>query len=206
MPVTFKLLVADDDKDLQKALKRVAERAGYEVCQAFDGARVLDAVKGGRPHLILLDVTMPGADGRDVLRQLKQDPDVSSIPVLICSGRTSHTDRIAGLELGAEDYIEKPFNAALLMNKIARLIEKSSQPAAITDAGLVRTQLEHAIEAAQAGQLEVAEAALGAGLHRLERVRLDLRAEQIAELEALGQRAGEAVATARGSGPILSPG
>jgi DNA-binding response OmpR family regulator len=128
-PVKLKLLVADDDEDMQKAIKRIAERGGYEVVQEFDGSTVLETTRTERPDLILLDVTMPGADGRDVLAALKSDPATASIPVIVCSGRTDHTDRLVGLELGAEDYVAKPFEPAELLRKIAWVVEKSQDRA-----------------------------------------------------------------------------
>jgi two-component system, OmpR family, KDP operon response regulator KdpE len=196
--IRLRVLIADDDEDVQKAIKRSAARAGYEVLQVYDGLAVLDRAKEEQPDVILLDVTMPGADGRDVLRQLKLDPATERIPVLICSGRTDQTDRIVGLGLGAEDYVNKPFAADELMRKIAKLIEKSSQLSKISDASLVRAQFDQAIESATAGRIEDAQAALRAGQRRLERIRQSLTKSQTAELDEHAQRASQALREAPG--------
>ncbi len=120
-----KLLVADDDVDLQRALKRVAEAAGYQVLQEFDGLTALATARSTRPDVIVLDIDMPGADGRDVLKRLKGDADTAAIPVLICSARTEQTDRHVGFELGADDYIDKPCAPAQLILRISHMIEKA---------------------------------------------------------------------------------
>ncbi len=121
----LKLLVADDDEDLQRAIKRVAEAAGYEVLQEFDGRLVVPMARANRPALILLDISMPGSDGRDVLQRLKEDQETTDIPVLIHSVRTEPYERRMGLELGADDYVDKPCAPALLLLRISRMIENS---------------------------------------------------------------------------------
>jgi DNA-binding response OmpR family regulator len=122
-----RLLIIDDDVHVQKAVRRATEAAGFEVVQAFDGAAGLALALAERFDLILLDVSMPLMDGRDVLRKLRQEPANASVPVLIYSGAADHLARIAGLELGAADYIEKPFEAGQLVRKIQRLIEKRAE-------------------------------------------------------------------------------
>lgn len=125
-----RILVIDDDEALQRALKRAAEAAGYDVTQAFDGGPGLELARSEAFDLVLLDVNMPHSDGRDVLSKLRSDPDTATLPVIIFSSRGDRLARLQGLELGADDYIEKPFEPALLMRKIARRIEKSRERAA----------------------------------------------------------------------------
>lgn len=113
------LLIVDDDRDLNEMVKRYALQQGYVVHQAFDGGAALECVRAVRPDLVLLDITMPVLDGRDVLRQLKADPATREVTVMVFSARGDQNDRRVGLELGAIDYVEKPFSLAQLMGKIA---------------------------------------------------------------------------------------
>lgn len=121
-----RILVVDDNEAVQKVVRRAAEAAGFEVVQARDGAEGLRLASAERFDLILLDINMPIMDGRDVLRKLKQSPSTADVPVLIYSGRMDEFARLSGLELGADDYLEKPFDTAMLLRKIARLIEKKA--------------------------------------------------------------------------------
>ena len=120
-----RILIIDDDHDLQRTIGRAAETAGYEVLHALDGADGLALAAAEQVDLILLDVNMPSMDGRDVLTRLKKNPETSAIPVLVHSGRSSQVDRHVVLELGAEDFVDKPTNPRLLMTKIERLIARS---------------------------------------------------------------------------------
>jgi CheY-like chemotaxis protein len=128
-PISARILVVDDDIEVQRVLKRAAEDAGYEVVQAFDGPAGLTVAAEQKFDLIVLDIEMPTSDGRDILRRLKQDPNTSAIPVLMYSGRDQPDDRRVGYELGADDHVDKPFTAALLISKIGRLIEKARERA-----------------------------------------------------------------------------
>lgn len=112
------MLVADDDETLLGMVSRVATKAGYEVLLASDGLSALSMAAEKQPDVILLDIMMPRMDGRDVLKRLKASPDTRDIPVIIFSARGEHSDRILGLELGADDYIEKPFNLEMLLRKL----------------------------------------------------------------------------------------
>ena len=106
---------------LQKLVKRSFEREGLVVVQAFSGADLARELASATPDLIVLDVALPDADGRDLLAKLKKDPKTASIPVIIWSGRDAGSDRRISLELGAEDYIEKG-PPSTLVGKIERLL------------------------------------------------------------------------------------
>jgi DNA-binding response OmpR family regulator len=121
--MNVRILVVDDDEALQRAIKRAAEAAGYEVAQTSDGRDALTLAAKEKFDLILLDINMPAMDGRDVLSRLKGNTETSSIPVLVFSSRSGQLDRHVALELGAEDFVEKPMDGRLLMGKIGRLIE-----------------------------------------------------------------------------------
>jgi DNA-binding response OmpR family regulator len=124
-----RILIVDDDVDIQEVVQRAAKDAGYEVVQAFNGATGLVLAVTQKFDLILLDVSMPKLDGRDVLVRLRENPGTAQVPVLLFSGNNQQNDRRMGLELGADDYVDKPFSAGLLMTKIGRLIEKARERA-----------------------------------------------------------------------------
>ena len=116
-----RILVAEDNEVLQKLVKRAFEREGYIVVQAFSSAELSLELERAVPDLIVLDVGLPDADGRDVLANLKRNPKTNCIPVVVWSGRDSPSDRRIALELGAEDYVEKG-PASRLVAKIERLL------------------------------------------------------------------------------------
>src|SRR4051812_12073004 len=122
------ILFADDDEEIQLLMRRVAEKHGYEVIQAFDGEEAHALIGQRRPDLIVLDIMMPKLDGRDLCQRLKSDPTTRDIPVIIFSARGEQSDRLVGLSLGADDYIDKPFNLELLLNKIRHHLWKRQPP------------------------------------------------------------------------------
>ena len=102
------------------------KRRGFDVQVVHDGPSVLSAASAGAPDLVLLDIMMPGLDGFQVLEKLRGSPETASIPVLIVSARGSETDILRALQLGARDYVVKPFNLDVLFEKIQRALEDSS--------------------------------------------------------------------------------
>jgi CheY-like chemotaxis protein len=131
MPIKHcRILLADDDPVVQYAVGRVAAKCGHELVSVATGAALAQAVAQWKPDLIVLDVTFPDADGRDLLASLKANPSTKHIPVLVWSARKDRDSesRIA-LSLGAEDYIEKS-DATLLMTKIERVLLRLTESAA----------------------------------------------------------------------------
>jgi two-component system, OmpR family, response regulator len=135
-PTTARILVVDDDVELQQVLGRSAGEAGYEVRQAFDGASGLALALREQFDLIVLDIDMPklagsgegpALDGRDLLSRLKQEPDKAGIPVLLYSGRNNPDDRRMSYELGADAFVDKPIAARHLMMKIGHMIDKARE-------------------------------------------------------------------------------
>ena len=110
-----RVLVVEDDVSLNETLRFNLEREGYDVETAFDGEAGLDLARRVSPDLILLDVMLPLLSGTEVLRQLRMDSDV---PVLLLTARTGEIDRVQGLDLGADDYITKPFGLAELLARM----------------------------------------------------------------------------------------
>lgn len=102
-----KILVVDDEPKIVKIARDYLERAGFRVVTASDGPAVLPAVRAEKPDLVVLDLALPGQDGLDVTRALRRESDV---PVIMLTARADEADRLIGLELGADDYITKPFS------------------------------------------------------------------------------------------------
>lgn len=123
-----RVLVADDDIEVQALIKRHFEQEGYEVVQAFSGVELTRELLRVRPDVIVLDVALPDADGRDFLASIKKDPKTASIPVIVWSGRDAASDRRIALELGAEDYVEKGAPSSLVP-KVERLLLRLKQGA-----------------------------------------------------------------------------
>jgi DNA-binding response OmpR family regulator len=110
-----RILVVDDEDEIRRLVRRAAESAGYEVTEAANGALGLDLAAKETFDLILLDIGMESMDGRDVLAQLKAHPDTATVPVLILSGSSDSYERRVVLELGAEDFLEKPITPGSLI-------------------------------------------------------------------------------------------
>ncbi|KQM74772.1 response regulator receiver protein [Pedobacter sp. Leaf216] len=114
-----KILIADDDEGIVDAVTMILEVMGYDVEYTYDGGAVIDAVKN-RPDLILLDIWMSGHDGRDICKQLKNDPEFMAIPILMISA--SRDIRQSAMDAGANDFMEKPFEMDSLLNKVDMLL------------------------------------------------------------------------------------
>jgi DNA-binding response OmpR family regulator len=99
-----KILAVEDQADYQMLITRTLEKEGFEVSCVASGEQVMEWVRGDRLDLMLLDLGLPGIDGLEVYRRLKQDEDLMHIPVLMLTARTDEVDRIVGFELGADDY------------------------------------------------------------------------------------------------------
>jgi len=116
-----RVLIADDNAALQKIVKRLFEQVGYFVIQLPDAVGLVERAIATQPDVIVLDVGLPNADGRDLLSNLKRDPRTASIPVLVWSGQDADSQRRIALSLGAEDFVEKG-TADELVSKIERLL------------------------------------------------------------------------------------
>jgi two-component system phosphate regulon response regulator PhoB len=118
------ILVVEDDRDLQGLFFDILGKNGYRVEQAFDGRAGLEAALAEPPDLVLLDIMLPELDGRDVLVELKKHEATREVPVIIISARGSQADRRVALELGADDYLDKPFSTRMLLSRLAYKLEK----------------------------------------------------------------------------------
>jgi DNA-binding response OmpR family regulator len=113
-----KIIIIEDDKDINELIAYNLRRAGFLVEQAFDGEKGLSMVKKNSPALIILDIMLPKMDGYDFLGKIKKDDSISNIPVIIVSAKNSPGAIIRGFNLGAADYIPKPFNIGELILKV----------------------------------------------------------------------------------------
>jgi DNA-binding response OmpR family regulator len=120
-----RILIVEDDQEQRRLAASGLRSAGYRVLTASDGAEGVSTARAEHPDLILLDIDLPGMDGMAVCRQLKLDPALSSIPVIFCTARTGVIDRMAGLTLGADDYVNKPFAPSELLLRIRHLLSRA---------------------------------------------------------------------------------
>ncbi len=116
-----RILVADDDPEIVNFLRKGLIFEGYSVETAYDGAEALDKIKSGEPDLVILDIMMPGIDGLEVARRLRQAGD---IPILMLTAKGTINDRVTGLDSGADDYLVKPFDFDELLARIRALLRR----------------------------------------------------------------------------------
>lgn len=130
--MTGRVLVADDDRAIRESLARALELEGYPVVAVRDGASALEAIAADKPDVLILDVMMPGIDGLTVCRVLRAQGDQT--PILMLTARTETSDRVAGLDAGADDYLPKPFDLDELLARIRALLRRSRPADATLDA------------------------------------------------------------------------
>jgi DNA-binding response OmpR family regulator len=124
-----RVLVVEDDKDIADLIVHYLQRAGHVVDTLGSGALVLPRVSSARPDLIVLDVMLPGMDGMQVCEALRHAPSTAAIPIIMLTARGEEGDRIAGLELGADDYVTKPFSPKELVARVAALLRRTERSA-----------------------------------------------------------------------------
>jgi two-component system, OmpR family, alkaline phosphatase synthesis response regulator PhoP len=125
-----KILVVDDEEDILELLKFKLSKEGYQVTCAASGEEALRCVRSETPDLIVLDLMLPGIDGIEVARELKHDFDTKNIPIVMVTAKGEEADIVTGLELGADDYITKPFSPRILIARVKAVLrrrEKGSQ-------------------------------------------------------------------------------
>ena len=121
------VLIVDDEEDIQELVKLSLQREGYEVLTVATGDNALVVARSRQPSLIILDLLLPGLAGLDVCKILKADPKTQAIPIIILSAKSEESDIVAGLELGADDYITKPFSAKVLVARVRRALRKEAE-------------------------------------------------------------------------------
>ena len=116
-----KILIVDDSPTERYYLTDILVKNGFSVSTADNGEEALSKMRADRPELILMDIVMPGANGFQITRSIARDPELSAVPVIICSSKNQETDRIWGMRQGAKDYFVKPVDPGLLLARIAAL-------------------------------------------------------------------------------------
>ena len=119
-----KIFIADDESGFVSTLKSRLEFEGFEVTTAPDGKSTLERIPEEEPDLILLDIMMPEMNGYQVCRELKEDPDLSSIPILMLTAKSQESDKFWGMEAGADAYVTKPFDMDELIKEVRALLDE----------------------------------------------------------------------------------
>jgi len=118
------ILIIEDEKDIVDLIEYHLKQSGFSVISALDGPAGLDKAKKKRPNLIILDLMLPEMDGKDVCRGLKSNPLTQSIPILMLTAKAEETDRLIGFELGADDYVTKPFSPKELVLRVKAILRR----------------------------------------------------------------------------------
>jgi two-component system alkaline phosphatase synthesis response regulator PhoP len=124
-PRLARILVVEDEADVAELIRYNLAREGYEVLQALNGAEALREARESRPDLVLLDLMIPQLNGWEVCRRLEQDPATRAIPVIIVTARVEEGDKVLGFEMGADDYVTKPFAVRELVARIRAVLRRS---------------------------------------------------------------------------------
>jgi len=122
------ILVVEDEEDLRDIVIYNLEREGYKTVGVESGEEGLELAISLKPDLVLLDLMLPGMNGMDVCRNIKQDSNTKDIPVIIVSAKGEEVDIVSGLELGADDYLTKPFSPRILLARVRAVIRRSAEP------------------------------------------------------------------------------
>jgi DNA-binding response OmpR family regulator len=129
-----KIAIVEDEADIREVMAHNLKREGYRVLECGDGGQALDLIRRESPAIVLLDLMLPGKDGMEVCRLLKQDPLTRAIPVVMVTAKGEEADVVAGLSVGADDYIKKPFSMKELLARVRTVLRRgpSSEEASAT--------------------------------------------------------------------------
>lgn len=120
-----KILIVDDEEHIQELIKYNLQNSGYKVICASNGIEALSLIRKEAPHLILLDVMLPGIDGYEVCKEIRRDNLISNMPIIMITAKGEEFDRVLGLELGADDYITKPFSIRELIARTKAVLRRT---------------------------------------------------------------------------------
>ena len=138
------ILIVEDDPDIANLIARYLQQAGHTVDQLRTGSDVIRRVKTTPPDLLVLDIMLPGLDGLRICQTLRTDPKTARVPIIMVTARGDESDRITGLELGADDYVTKPFSPKELSARVAALLRRiePAAPASVLQHGSVTIDLD----------------------------------------------------------------
>ena len=128
------ILIVDDEKDIVELVAYNLEHEGFTVIRAYDGEKALELVKLKNPDLVLLDLMLPGINGLDICRIIRSKPEIAAMPIIMLTAKGEDIDKVVGLEMGADDYITKPFSVRELIARVRTVLRRSE----IKDEGLKR--------------------------------------------------------------------
>jgi len=129
MASNHRIFVVEDDTDISRLLRHHLEMAGYRVRAFANTSQVLSEAQKERPSLFLLDIMVPGGDGLELCRQIRQGgSNIAGVPIIFLTAKTEETDRIVGLEMGADDYVTKPFSPRELVARVKAVLRRSERP------------------------------------------------------------------------------
>ena len=140
------ILIVDDDAHIREVVRFALEKAGHRVAECADGAAALASIDARRPDLVILDIIMPELDGLDVCRELRAR---SRVPILFLSSRDDELDRIVGLEIGADDYVTKPFSPRELVARVKALLRRAAAPPSAEATAEPMRRGEHTLDVAR---------------------------------------------------------
>jgi len=123
-----RILLIEDEEDIAALIKLQAELSGYKLHVEVDGINGYRAIEREKPDLVILDIMLPGQNGFDVCRKMKSNSDLKNIPVIILSAKREELDVVLGLELGADDYVAKPFSPKVLFSRIKAVLRRGKEP------------------------------------------------------------------------------
>jgi len=123
--MSSRVLIVEDEPDIRELVVHHLRREGYQVSAAASGEEALSQIRGAPPDLVLLDLMMPAMDGLEVCRRLRQDPATATLPIVMLTAKGDEIDRVLGLELGADDYVVKPFSPKELLARVRALLRRS---------------------------------------------------------------------------------
>lgn len=122
-----RILLIEDEEDIAALIKLQAEASGYKMHVEVDGINGYRAIEREKPDLVILDIMLPGQNGFDVCRKIKNNPELRHIPVLILTAKAEELDMVLGLELGADDYVAKPFSPKVLFSRIKAILRRTKE-------------------------------------------------------------------------------
>ncbi|MBU1125123.1 MAG: response regulator transcription factor [Candidatus Omnitrophica bacterium] len=152
-----KILIVDDERDILRMLEYNLKKESFVPILASDGEEALEAAQRAHPHLIILDLMLPGMDGLEVCKALKKHSRTASIPVIMLTAKSQEADKIIGLELGADDYITKPFSPRELLARIKAVLRrfKAEEKEEFINAGTIALDLSTRIATLKKKQIEL---------------------------------------------------
>src|SRR5919108_2368399 len=125
MPTAQKILVVEDEPDIRKLVQYNLSQERFTVLEAEDGEQALNLLQREKPNLVILDLMLPGLSGMQICKMLRQRSDTSKLPILMLTAKAGEADRVVGLEMGADDYLAKPFSPREMVARVKAILRRS---------------------------------------------------------------------------------